>query len=284
MSYLINKGQDVTSDLTLTADEGPYVVASSTVVSASSTLTLEPGVDIKFYEGSTWLPVRISPQGMFHGLIPAGWSSPAGLDVQGTLNAIGTPDSPVVFESLRGDGVGSLNFQGGIGTSTIEHAEVKNTNGISASNGAHLDISDAQFTDNSAALDIRDSTLTIASSTIKNTGAGDAISLHNATSTITNVVVENGEASGIVLYGGSATIASTTVSGFVDGVGITAYPSVDERGKISLPDEPTVLILDTEVTENRVGVMAPGKVIDIEPESSVHDNGLDITTWPPVLM
>jgi len=282
VSYLINKGQDVTSDLTLTADEGPYVVASSTVVSASSTLTLGPGVDIKFYEGSTWLPVRISPQGMFHGLIPAGWSSPAELDVQGALNAIGTPDSPVVFESLRGDGVGSLNFQGGTGT--IEHAEVKNTNGISASNGAHLDVSDTEFLGNSTALDVRDSTLTIASSTIKDTGPGDAISLHNATSTITNVVVENGEASGIVLYGGSATIASTTVSGFADGVGITAYPFIDERGKISLPDEPTVLILDTEVTENRVGVMAPDRVIDIEPESSVHDNGLDITTWPPVLM
>ncbi|MEK7477979.1 MAG: hypothetical protein AAB645_01255, partial [Patescibacteria group bacterium] len=50
VNYLINKGQNVSSNLTLYFSSSPYLVNNSVqTFSASSTLTIEPGVVIKFY-------------------------------------------------------------------------------------------------------------------------------------------------------------------------------------------------------------------------------------------
>ena len=62
VSYLLNRSQEITADLTLTKDGGPYVVNDVTVnVKAGATLTLESGVVVKFYDKG-----RLSANGEYH--------------------------------------------------------------------------------------------------------------------------------------------------------------------------------------------------------------------------
>src|SRR4051794_36371340 len=62
---------------TWTAASSPYVVDSTVTVGGASTLTIEPGVVVKFAGGNT-----------------------ATLAVNGTLNALGTASNRIVFTSL----------------------------------------------------------------------------------------------------------------------------------------------------------------------------------------
>ncbi len=73
---------------TLSGDLGfPYVLDGTTLVSAGSSLTIEPGAVFKaFTENSN--------------------GAVFGLQVAGTLSAIGTTEQPIVFTSLRDDTIG----------------------------------------------------------------------------------------------------------------------------------------------------------------------------------
>ena len=77
-NYLINKSGAVSSDLTLSASRSPYLVDNTLqTFNASSTLTIEPGVVIKFYNN-------------------AGWQFIAGAKIL----AQGTVDNPIIFTSF----------------------------------------------------------------------------------------------------------------------------------------------------------------------------------------
>ena len=71
----------ITGAVTWTKAASPYVVDISTTIEAGASLTIEPGVVVKFDSG-------------------------AGLSVSGTLNALGTSSSPVTFTSINDDSVG----------------------------------------------------------------------------------------------------------------------------------------------------------------------------------
>ena len=80
-NYLINKGQSVSSNLTLSASSSPYLVNNTIqVFNASSTLTIEPGVVIKFYND-------------------AGFSFGNGAKIL----AQGSASSPIIFTSFYDD-------------------------------------------------------------------------------------------------------------------------------------------------------------------------------------
>ena len=93
-NYLINRGQNIYSNLTLSASSSPYLVNNNIqIVSASSTLTIEPGVVIKFY-------------------YDAGLSFNNGAKIL----AQGSAASPIIFTSFYDDNYGGDT--NGDGTST----------------------------------------------------------------------------------------------------------------------------------------------------------------------
>lgn len=293
VSYLINKGQDITSDTTLSADDGPYITMG-TAVAASTTLTLEPGVEIKFYDGGR-------------------------LFIEGALDAAGTATSTITFTSFDDTVSGGISIWNSTGTTTIDNARIENTMGIDAyGKGTVLNISNTEFLNNTHAVElylgakgsiasstitnsfdnnaisvfysdmtiasttidgvvdgsgvaISGGTLTIASSTIRNV-SDDGIALYYATSTISNVTIEKGGWSGIDIYGGATTINDATVSGFNEGAGIEVY----------IPALP-VVVTGGEISGNAVGVESYAPDAVILDNVDVHDNGAsgadDIVVW-----
>ena len=293
VSYLVNKGQDITKDFTLTAEEGSYVIPKLTTITADATLTIEPGVTTSFYNNPTTHETGI-------------------LIVQGRLDVQGTSTAPVVFDSFTpGQQQGSLFFVGGFSsaTSTIEHALFKNTANMQVYNNAKVKISDSDFvgnqlgvrvglngtaeiensrfshTFNSAIDAFSGATLIVASTTIDSSYAGGGINTYDskvsiATTTVQAVDPEDG-ATGISVHGGTATISGATVSGFTSGSGISVG-----LGRIGIDNQivvPGVVanISGTEVTGNNIGVkMETGSAI-IAPDVSIHDNVANLSVCAP---
>lgn len=74
--------QNYTSNVTWTAANSPYIIDGNVTVKPGATLTVEPGVIVKFNGISRWLTI------------------------EGTLNATGNKDNRIVFTSLKDDSVG----------------------------------------------------------------------------------------------------------------------------------------------------------------------------------
>ncbi|MBI5077757.1 MAG: lamin tail domain-containing protein [Candidatus Yonathbacteria bacterium] len=313
VSTLINKGQDITSNLTLTPDEERYVVPNQLWVDASSTLVIEPGVTIQFYSGEMW--------------------------VNGAVLARGTQENPVIFNSFSEKRDGDFWIDNATGTSTFEYAHFENMNNVFAVDGGVLEISDSEFVntdggvsaygknsrvfiENTRFASSTDDTIgvynggvvSIASSTIENQIDDDAIgvyysSLIMSSTTIDGVhdgngigayyslvsiassTVSNTESDALWLSNSTTTIANTVVQGGVlndsDGVsgisidgGMAAITNTAVSGftggigiAVSEPKEP-VVITGGEVTWNAVGVaMYPDGAAVVSDVSSVHDNG-----------
>jgi len=239
VSYLINKGKKVVEDLTLSAegDENLYVVTDSITVSASSTLSVESGVVIKFRETAY---------------------DRASLYVVGQLKVMGTEEDPVVFESFTGKQAGGINLTaspGEVGTSTITHARIENTRGVALFDGKPIAISETDFVGNyygvqsygGGVVEIENSnfasttreaisvysagSVSVASSTIDNTFIKEAVGIYGgstisfSSSTISNT--QSRDAIGV--YSSNLSLASTTIEGVTNGYGIASY-----RSKVTL--------------------------------------------------
>ncbi len=255
VSYLINKGEDITEDTTLRADEGPYIVrdGEEVRVHASSTFTIEAGNTISFQEGDSatyrdhaWRRKSIFVEGR--------------LDVQGTeenpvtINALSPPRGSFLFDELR--------FSGGAGTSTINHANIEGIEGILLEDGARVEIRNSEVvgtgtgitvrngssivlnndriasTTHGALMLIKGSSGVVASTTIENILSGDGISAYGdnqhresiksgsflqvSSTTIRNI----SDGDGIGLYSSTAIIDSTTIENIADGSGLGVYHSV----------------------------------------------------------
>ena len=242
VSTLINKGQDITEDFTLTADEERYVIANNFRVSASSTLTIEPGVEIKFYDG--WI------------------------NVQGHIVVSGTPENPVIIDTLSSNQNGGISvgggytdtvYQGTNASAALDNVNIKNINYIAAYDNSRLDISNtdllnssggiyaldtAQISissssirntqDNHAVAGYENSKITIVSSTIANTLDNDAVGVYDGTMSITNTTIDGSpDDGGIYVSSGTLSIASSTIRNISD-TGISIYKATSTISNVTI--------------------------------------------------
>ncbi len=241
-TYLLNRGLDITSDLTINPDEDYYLIIKQLTVIASSTFTLEPGVVIKFLNTGGGTPTLV---------------------VLGALHATGDAENPVVFESYLNDQSGEIEFIGGTSASTFDHVKIESIEGIWLIDGTHLSVKNSVFINNYYGVGLwRDqeevvngkyvftkegstlfventsfasttkeaisaydgSFVSLASSTITNTLSSDAIGIYDSTFVMTSSEID-GVARGSGIYADNSTIyiASSTFRNILEGDGIYLY-------------------------------------------------------------
>ena len=101
LNYLINKGNGVYSSLTLSASGSPYFVNGVQSVTSSSTLTIEPGVVIKFNA------INKSGLQFING---------------GKLSAVGSSANPIIFTSFYDDSYGG-DTNGSVGSTSPSYGD-----------------------------------------------------------------------------------------------------------------------------------------------------------------
>ncbi len=138
----------------------PYLIKSILVVPENMTLTLDPGVIIEFKDN---------------------W---AGLQIDGTLNAVGTPDKPIIFRAYNYDKDWILpgNWLGLRFTKTSKNSDLENIN-ITYGGAFYGNPSNEDF---SSAIKVDQSLITLKNSVIQK-NANNGIWLVNSPSVIDNV-------------------------------------------------------------------------------------------------
>ncbi|MEK7569024.1 MAG: right-handed parallel beta-helix repeat-containing protein [Patescibacteria group bacterium] len=257
VSTLINKGEDITSDFTLTADEERYVVTSDGVwVQASTTLTIEPGVTVSFYPDA----------GDFF--------------IQGAVDAQGTVESPIVFNSFSGAQEGGFWVDNATATSTFDHVRFENTESIVVS-GSDIEVRNSEFVHTDGGVEAyENATIFIentyfASSTSDTIGAYDGSTVHIASSTITNQLDDDA----IGIYDGSSLImSSTTIDGVHDGSGIYAYDAFISIASSTIRNtESTAIALSNGTTTVANTLMQGGALNDGDGGISIDGGTATIT-------
>jgi pimeloyl-ACP methyl ester carboxylesterase len=186
----------ITGNATWTISGSPYIVSDTVSVPAGNTLTIEPGVIVKF-----------------------SWSF-ASLDIEGTLNALGTSESPIFLTSYKDDTVGGDT--NGDGSSSFP--AFGNWRGIIFYPGSVGDIANAsirfggQFFCSLGCFSfpmVRQdgASLTLDNVILRpNTTLADAIGQSDGNTTITDSQI-GGARSGIVVSGGTIAINNSVVTG-----------------------------------------------------------------------
>ena len=174
-------GGTITESVTLDipGSESPYVVLNNWQVSDGATLTINPGVVIKF----------------------SGYDD--GISVYGTLKADGTPEQPIYFTSLKDDEAGG-DTNGDGGDSTPSHGNWDELYFRSSSSDNVLDnvvIRYGKGVNGS-------SSLTVTHSTIEK-NFGDGIS--GTSSVITGNIIRDNSGNGIEFHNSDATLTDNTI-------------------------------------------------------------------------
>ena len=235
-NYLINRGQNIYSNLTLSASGSPYLVNNTIqVFSASSTLAIEPGVVIKFYNSAGFSfgnGAKILAQGSASDpiIFTSFYDDSYGGDTNGD-NSAHSP-TPGNWFGLRIDSPGT--------ESTISHS-VFRYGGKYSSGGAWTDSKANLYVTNSSA-NISDSVfeyaksygvrLSVASTTFSgntfrynnNSEEGDSTGLYSSAGTLTlnsNTFSDNKRG----LYISGADSASVSSNTFTSNTGEAIYSS-----------------------------------------------------------
>ena len=116
-------GGHISSDTTWSPANNPYLISSFLYIDAGVTLTILPGVQVRA------LGAHLSDSNDFK------WTSgrePRAkmIIVNGTINAIGTPDSPITFDKSQADPHyrwGGIHLNLGASKSTFKYCEFRNT-------------------------------------------------------------------------------------------------------------------------------------------------------------
>jgi parallel beta-helix repeat protein len=201
-----------------------YGTFPGVTVSSSATLTIAPGVVVKF-QGS------------------GGYGQGGGMDVQGTLIADGTPADPIIFTSFKDDAAGGdTNGDGGatspsqydwhavrLGTTSrnnvLDNVEVRyggyGPNQALRVESASTSVTDTIFYNCSAALGISDVDLNVSGNIF--TANGNAIYLANSASTITGAQIDASTGNGIVVDNCTdfSLNGNTITNGWAHGISIT---------------------------------------------------------------
>ncbi|KKQ02894.1 MAG: hypothetical protein US12_C0024G0002 [Parcubacteria group bacterium GW2011_GWA2_36_24] len=245
---------DITENTTWTLDNSPYVVESDIIVADGITLTIEPGIIIKFDHAS--------------------------IGVLGSVNANGTETEPIYFTSIYNDARGGdtngdgedtapsrydewdIGVYGATAKISFSHTFVEYLNGgLYVDNGAldlaytsiqeagegiysyagnvvldNVSISNidrdafsvdggvAEIKDSSVenidfgdALGLYGGSLNVSGLTVKNIGFGSALGIYAGNAIVEDSIFEGGLDAGIELYGGSLNFYDSLLSGYPSG-------------------------------------------------------------------
>ncbi len=244
------------TDTVWAKDASPYIIRGDIEVETSATLTIQPGVVVKFgrdvYGGDHYLFVKggfvinglpedkvyfttidddlsgNDPEGYYNWLILL--QSPNNVSISNAVFShfyyLGFNDSPNV--SLNNidvrDTSGGVSFYN-VGTATIENSHFSNIryNGV-ASNSGDLSIRNSVIENMQYGMAVQSNgNLEIVDSQVKEVTEGIAVSASNGNVTIQNSIFENGSGSvGLSFSKTNTTISSSSISGFgYEGVYVT---------------------------------------------------------------
>jgi len=288
IAYLINQGYSPETPVTLTLENSPYVTESGglTVYSTGS-LTIEPGVVIKIYDGSSLYA---------YGPVYMQGTDSVPIILASLTDTSVAEDVPVRTAMISGDDrFDSVRFYSGSEGSTLSSVHMQSVedgilfsntsavvDGLRISNADHaVTIDGGLVTMNNVqveniegdAIDVYDGELILSNSSISGVHNGDAIALYTASSsidtlsvadigdgsalgmydssaTVTNSLFQNGTDDGVELYSSNIHMASSTVRQF-QGVGISTYLSEADFSGIT-------------ISENQIGVEVYGSEVSID--------------------
>ncbi len=200
-AYTAEISGDTEEDTTFTLAESPYMIVADTFVKEGATLTVEPGVDIIF-----------SPE--------------ADLSVRGRLDILGTKDAGVNLQPKQAGtrwGI-FLNAE-----ARISHAKFKNCFTCIQGDSANINLDNVSMENVlREAITLSNSTVHIASTTIKNVRFGDAVSFYeNSVVNIDGLHVSGvGQGSAVGIYDSDVKIerssfengASTAIEAYANSI------------------------------------------------------------------
>lgn len=199
-------GGTICNDIWTTA-WSPYVVSRITVQSGC-TLTIEPGVVVKFL------------------------SSSSNLDIEGTLDAQGTSASPIVFTSYYDDNYGGDTNGDGSSTSPLP-GDWRTIYFDTGSTGT-LDYNVVSYGGSNSSTDygmveIYSDDVTISNSTLSDSDAYNIL-IESATPSITNNLIENGSLYGVFIDSASPNLISNIIQYNLTGIYSTyGSPFIDSN-------------------------------------------------------
>ncbi len=230
---------DITSDTHWTIAESPHVIEADTVVATGTTLTIDPGVIVKFEPGT-------------------------GLSVAGVLHANGTEVSPVYFTAISDDIGGDTNndgtstlpssgswariffgpgAEGSFSYSTVRYAGEWES-GLTMLAGVYND----------------GATLSLDHVNITDDTDDGLVQTNNGTTTASNIKVSGNLTYGVYADSGAMTIDDSTITN--NGMGIEAVNALST---------PTVSVARTKIFNNTSGIISFGASLSVT-NSSIHDN------------
>jgi len=200
-------GGNITSSTTWTLSGSPYIIQGNVTINSGITLTIEPGVAVKF-------------DGLYS------------ININGVLNAVGTPSSYIVFSSNNASpgtqDWQSINFASAqASASSLSYAEVRNGANAITLNNSSPSISNILATNNNRAFNITNSFASINNVTALSNDTGFRIL--SGSPTIMNSFIFNNNY-GFVLQHTSSLVAPT-----VNNCGIysNSARNIDNTGSFS---------------------------------------------------
>jgi uncharacterized protein (TIGR03437 family) len=204
-----NVGGAINADATWTTSQSPVLVSSNIHVASGATLTIQPGVVVRFAPGGD-----------------------SGITVDGSLVAVGTEEKPIYFTSSLDHGTkfnlapggfdtttanagdwDGIRLNGKTNTSHIEHATVRySRNGILVQGSAPVVSASNSFRDDIAGLSVTASSASVTSSSDSfiNNGAGVQLSAGNTAISSASFAYDSMAIFGAA--GATASVAASTVT------------------------------------------------------------------------
>ena len=235
-------------DLDTTWKTCEVILLENTIVGPDAILTIAPGVEVKSNFLST------NGGGGTFGLV--------GLDVHGTLQAVGTKENPIRFTSLTDSGWRGLTLRGA--SNTIQHAYIDNAGtGVELDSGASGEIQDVVIEGLINGVD-------------GNSRGRDGILAHEASSVLfKRALIKNFSYSGFRSLGGDQVVIEDSV--IRDNEAGIRIEGANATSRCTTPRPPAVwrdpVIRHTDIYSNRWGVFVNGSddLLQIE-FSNIVDN------------
>ncbi len=121
----IEVGGHIIHDTVWYPQDNPYIITSFLYIDSGVTLTIMPGTEILGSGGNIGISHHFEWGGLNNGNEPVAKK----IVVNGTINAIGTPDNPIIFDKYQEDSDyrwGGIYFTSNAPISTFEYCELNN--------------------------------------------------------------------------------------------------------------------------------------------------------------